>query len=51
MPRIIKTSAGTWKALIRLTGWPVTTNAFRTKRDAEDWACGTENETLHCIYI
>lgn len=37
MATIVKTSLGTWKALIRKTGWPATAKTFRTKRDAEDW--------------
>jgi len=38
MATIVKTTSGTWKALIRKTGWPTTAKTFRTKRDAEDWA-------------
>lgn len=38
MATIVKTSSGTWKALIRKAGWPpATAKTFRTKRDAEDW--------------
>ena len=35
MPTIVKTDSGTWKAVIRKTGFP-TTKTFRLKRDAED---------------
>lgn len=33
MATIVKTSSGTWKALIRKTDWPATAKTFRTKRD------------------
>ena len=37
MATIVKTEAGTCKALVRKTGWPNQhQNLFRTKRDAED---------------
>ena len=39
---IVKSSAGTWKAVIRKAGWPTASKAFRTKRGAEDWARRTE---------
>lgn len=35
MAAIVKTPAGTWKAVVRKTGWPTNTKTFRTKRDAE----------------
>jgi hypothetical protein len=35
---INKTPSNTWKALIRMRGWPTTIKTFRTKRDAQDWA-------------
>lgn len=46
MATIVKTEAGTWKALVRKTGWPTNTKTFRTKRDAEDWARRTEDEMV-----
>ncbi len=51
MATIVKTPSGTWKALIRKTGWPTTAKRFRTKRDAEDWARRTEDETVRGVYI
>lgn len=35
MATLVKTPSGTWKALIRKTGWPTIAKTFRTKRDAE----------------
>lgn len=32
MATIVKTTAGTWKAVIRKTGWPTNAKTFRTKR-------------------
>lgn len=51
MATIVKTPSGTWKALIRKTGWPTTVKTFRTKRDAEDWARRTEDEMVRGAYI
>lgn len=33
MATIVKTPAGNWKAIIRITGHPLTTKTFRIKRD------------------
>ncbi len=51
MATIVKTEAGTWKALVRKTGCPTNTKTFRTKRDAEDWARRTEDEMVRGVYI
>ena len=51
MATIIKTASGTWKAIIRKQGWPTTIKTFRTKRDAEDWARGVEDEMVRGVYI
>lgn len=51
MATIVKTPAGTWKAVIRKTGWPTNAKTFRTKRDAEDWARRTEDEMVRGVYI
>lgn len=51
MATIVKTPSGTWKALIRKTGWPTLSKTFRTKRDAEDWARRTEDEMVRGVYI
>jgi integrase len=48
---IIKTPSGTWKAVIRKTGWPTSAKTFRTKRDAEDWSRGIEDEMVRGVYI
>jgi len=36
MATLVKTPSGTWKDLIRKTGWSTVAKTFRTKRDAED---------------
>lgn len=51
MAAIVKTPSGTWKALIRKTGWPTNIKTFRTKRDAEDWARRTGDEMVRGTYI
>jgi integrase len=51
MATIVKTESGTWKALIRKTGWPTTSKTFRTKRDAEDWSRRTEDEMVRGLFI
>jgi len=51
MATIVKTPAGTWKAVIRKTGWPTNAKTFRTKRDAEDWSRRTEDEMVRGVYI
>ncbi len=51
MATLVKTGSGTWKAVIRKTGWPTTAKTFRTKRDAEDWSRRTEDEMVRGAYI
>jgi integrase len=51
MAAIVKTPSGTWKAVIRKTGWPTSAKTFRTKRDAEDWSRRTEDEMVRGIFI
>lgn len=51
MATLVKTPSGTWKAVIRKTGWPTCSKSFRTKRDAEDWARRTEDEMVRGVYI
>ncbi|MCC2594739.1 site-specific integrase [Pusillimonas sp. MFBS29] len=51
MATIVKTPSGTWKAVIRKTGWPTASKTFRTKRDAEDWARRTEDDMVRGVYI
>lgn len=48
---VVKTTSGTWKAVIRKQGWPTKAKTFRTKRDAEDWAHRAEDEMVRGIYI
>jgi hypothetical protein len=51
MAVIVKTPSGTWKAVVRKTGWPTTVKTFRIKRDAEDWSRRVEDEMVRGIYI
>ncbi len=51
MATLVKTPAGSWKAVIRKAGWPTTIKTFRTKRDAEDWARRSEDEMVRGVYI
>lgn len=51
MATIVKTSSGTWKAVIRKTGWPTTVKTFRLKKDAEDWSRRTEDEMVRGLFI
>jgi integrase len=51
MATITKTPSGTWKVLIRKTGWPASIKTFRTKRDAEDWGRLLEDEMVRGAFI
>ena len=51
MPTIVKTPSGTWKALIRKTGFPATIKTFRLKKDAEDWARRAEDEMVRGLFV
>lgn len=51
MATLVKTSSGTWKALIRKAGWPTTIKTFRLKKDAEDWARRVEDEMVRGVFI
>jgi len=51
MPTIVKTPSGTWKAVVRKTGWPTTAKTFRVKRDAVDWARRLEDEMVRGVYV
>lgn len=51
MATIVKTPSGTWKAVIRKTGWPTTVKTFRLKKDAEDWSRRTEDEMVRGLFI
>ena len=50
MSIIVKIPAGTWKSVIRKTGFPTTVRTFHLKRDAEDWARSTEDEMVHGLW-
>ncbi|KAF0843123.1 site-specific recombinase XerD [Methylovorus glucosotrophus] len=51
MATIVKTDSGTWKALVRKTGWPSASKTFRVKRDAQDWARQIEDQMIRSVYI
>ena len=51
MSTIVKTPAGTWKAMVRKLGWPTVIRTFRIKRDAEDWARQIEDEMVRGTFI
>jgi len=51
MARIAQTPSGTWKALIRMAGWPTASKTFRLQRDAIDWARRTEDEMVRGVFI
>lgn len=51
MATISKTKSGTWKAVVRKTGWPTASKTFRVKRDATDWARHVEDEMVRGIYV
>jgi len=48
---IVKTTADTWKAVIRKRGWPTQAHTFRLKSDAVDWARTTEDEIVRGVYV
>lgn len=50
MATIVRTPSGTWKAVIRKTGWPTASKSFRIKRDAEDWSRRTEDDMVRGAY-
>ncbi len=51
MATLVKTPSGTWKAIVRKTGWPQVIKTFRTKRDGEDWSRRVEDEMVRGVYI
>jgi integrase len=51
MAVIVRTPAGTWKAVVRRKGWPTTSKSFRTRNDAEAWARRTEDEMVRGLFI
>jgi hypothetical protein len=51
MATLFKRPSGSWKAVVRKTGWPMVTKTFRIKRGAEDWARRTEDEIVRGVYV
>jgi integrase len=51
MATIVKTPSGTWKAIIRMKGWPQVIKTLRLKKDVEDWARSTEDEMVRGVYV
>lgn len=51
MSTIVKTPSGTWKAVIRKTGFPTTIKTFRLKKDAGDWARRAEDDMVRGLFI
>ena len=50
MATIVKTKAGSWKAIVRRCGWPLKVKTFRLRRDAENWARDTEGAIVDGTY-
>ena len=48
---IVKTPAGTWKALVRKLGYPTTVKTFPTKRECQDWGRQVEVEMTKGVYV
>ncbi|MBI3774949.1 MAG: hypothetical protein HY273_05245 [Gammaproteobacteria bacterium] len=51
MATLVKSTGGTWKAVVPRKDWRTASKTFRTERDAEDWARRTEDEMIRGIYI
>jgi hypothetical protein len=51
MASVTKTPSGTWKALVRKRGYVAEIKTLHTKRDADDWARGVEDEMVRGMYI
>ena len=51
MATIVKTPAGTWKALVRKIGFPTTVKTFASKRECQDWGRQVEVEMTKGLYI
>jgi integrase len=51
MATFVKTPSGTWKAMVRLQGWPPAIKTFRLKDDARKWATNTEDDMIRGVYI
>jgi integrase len=50
MATLVKTPAGTWKAVVRRLGWPTACRTFRLKRDATRWARRVEDEIARGLF-
>lgn len=51
MATVNQTKTGSWKAVIRKSGWPTKSKTFRVKRDAMDWARRTEDQMVRGVFI
>lgn len=50
MAAIVKTPSGTWKIVVRKTGFPTTIKTFRLEKDADDWARQAEDEMVRGLF-
>ena len=51
MAMIVRTTSGTWKAVIRKKGWPTVAKTFRLRRDAADWGRHAEDGMVQGTYL
>jgi hypothetical protein len=51
MSTLFKRPSGSWKAVVRKTGWPSVTKTLRIKWGAEDWARRTGDEIVRGVYV
>lgn len=50
MPTITETTSGTFRARVRIKGYPSTSRTFWRRRDASDWARRIEDEMVRGVY-
>jgi len=50
MPTVTKTPAGTFRAYVRIKGYPSISKTFHTERDAQYWGRLTEDEIRRGIH-
>ncbi len=51
MATIQKRGPYQWRALVRRRGYPVQSNTFDTKREAEAWAAIVESEMARSVFV
>jgi hypothetical protein len=51
MARLVTTPQGRWKSVVRRRSWLTVAKTFRTKRDAEDWACSAEDQMVRGVFV